>query len=145
MSENKTKPTGDDVETLIAAIADPQRRADAEEVCTMLARASGEIPQVWRGNMVGFGTYRYRYDSGREGEWFITGFASRAASLTLYIMSGFPQYQGLMDRLGKHKTGKSCLYIKRLADVDGAVLEELVTRSVAHMRATHETLGAGET
>jgi len=145
MSENKTKPTGDDVETLIGAIADPQRRADAEEVCTMLARASGEIPQVWRGNMVGFGTYRYRYDSGREGEWFITGFASRAASLTLYIMSGFPQYQGLMDRLGKHKTGKSCLYIKRLADVDGAVLEELVTRSVAHMRATHETLGAGET
>lgn len=145
MSENKTKPTGDDVETLIGAIADPQRRADAEEVCTMLARASGEIPQVWRGNMVGFGTYRYRYDSGREGELFITGFASRAAALTLYIMSGFPQYQELMDRLGKHKTGKSCLYIKRLADVDGAVLEELVTRSVAHMRATHETLGAGET
>lgn len=139
MTENKTRPTGDDVAALLDAIADPQRREDAQEVCAMMARASGERPRVWSGGMVGFGTYRYRYESGREGEWFITGFASRAAALTLYVMDGFPQHRELMDRLGKYKTGKSCLYIKRLADVDAQALEELVTRSVAHMRATHET------
>jgi hypothetical protein len=141
MTENKTKPTGDDVAALLDAIADPQRRADAQEVCAMMARASGERPRVWSGGMVGFGTYRYRYESGREGEWFITGFASRAAALTLYVMDGFPQHQELMDRLGKYKTGKSCLYIKRLADVDAETLEELVTRSVAHMRGAYETTG----
>ena len=140
MTENKTKPTGDEVEALLAAIVDPQRREDAREVCAMMARASGESPRVWSGSMVGFGTYRYRYDSGREGEWFVTGFASRAAALTLYVMDGFPQYAELMERLGKYKTGKSCLYIKRLADVDADVLEELVSRSIAHMRATYETV-----
>ena len=142
MTEIKTRPTGDDVSALLAAIADPQRRADAEAICAMMARASGESPQIWSGNMVGFGTYRYRYDSGREGESFITGFASRAPALTLYIMPGFAEHQALLERLGKHETGKSCLYLKRLADVDGAVLEELVTRSVMHMRATHETVAA---
>ena len=141
MTENKTRPTGDDVAALLDAIADPQRRADAQEVCAMMARASGERPRVWSGNMVGFGTYRYRYESGREGEWFITGFASRSAALTLYVMDGFPQHWELMDRLGKYKTGKSCLYIKRLADVDAETLEELVTRSVAHMRGAYETTG----
>ncbi len=141
MSEDRRKPIDADVEALLAKIADPLRRADARDVCTMMAHASGESPRVWGTSMVGFGTYRYRYDSGREGEWFITGFASRAAALTLYVMDGFPQYQELLARLGKHRTGKSCLYIKRLADVDGAVLEELVTRSLAHMRATHETIG----
>ena len=141
MTENKTRPTGDDVAALLDAIADPQRRADAQEVCAMMARASGERPRVWSGNMVGFGTYRYRYESGREGEWFITGFASRAAALTLYVMDGFPQHRELMDRLGKYKTGKSCLYIKRLADVDAHALEELVTRSVAHVRGAYETTG----
>jgi hypothetical protein len=141
MTENKTRPTGDDVAALLDAIADPQRRAEAQAVCAMMARASGESPRVWSGNMVGFGTYRYRYESGREGEWFITGFASRAAALTLYVMDGFPQHRELMDRLGKYKTGKSCLYIKRLADVDAHALEELVTRSVAHMRGAYETTG----
>lgn len=140
MTRNKTRPTGDDAESLLAAIEDPQRRADARAVCTMMARASGEAPRVWSGGMVGFGTYHYRYESGREGEWFITGFASRAAALTLYVMDGFPQHAQLMERLGKYRTGKSCLYIKRLADVDAEVLEELVTRSMAHMRATHETV-----
>ena len=144
MTENKTRPTGDDVEALLAAIAAPQRLEDARAVCAMMARASGESPRVWSGSMVGFGTYRYRYETGREGEWFITGFASRAAALTLYVMDGFPDHAELLARLGKHRTGKSCLYIKRLADVDGAVLEELVTRSVEHMRATHETVAAGE-
>lgn len=143
MARNKTRLTGDDVETLLAAIADPQRREDARAVCTMMARATGESPQIWSGTMIGFGTYRYRYDSGREGVSFITGFASRAVALTLYIMPGFAKHRALLDRLGKYKTGKSCLYINRLADVDSAVLEDLVTRSVAHMRATYETGGAG--
>lgn len=141
MTENKTRPTGDDVAALLDAIADPQRRADAQEVCAMMARASGESPRVWSGGMVGFGIYRYRYESGREGESFLTGFASRAAALTLYIMPGFAQHRELMARLGKYKTGKSCLYIKRLADVDVQALEELVTRSVAHIRGAYETTG----
>jgi hypothetical protein len=89
--------------------------------------------------MVGFGSYHYRYDSGREGDWFLTGFSPRKDNLTLYIMAGFDRYAALLGKLGKHKTGKSCLYVKRLADLDDAVLQELVTESVQHMKRTYET------
>lgn len=92
---------------------------------------------MWGDSMIGFGSYHYKYASGREGEWFLVGFAPRKQNLTLYIMAGFEQYDALMARLGKHSTGKSCLYIKRLADIDQAVLRELVSQSVAHMRATN--------
>lgn len=139
MNENKTRATTADVELLLDAISDPQKREDARTVCAMMRRLSGEEPKVWGTKMVGFGSYRYRYESGRQGEWFITGFSPRSAALTLYIMAGFPRYQELMDRLGKYKTGKSCLYITRLSDVDASVLEELVSRSIAYMRETHET------
>lgn len=139
MTANKTQATGADVGALLDAIPDPQQREDARAVCALMTRLSGEEPAVWGETMVGFGRYRYRYESGREGEWFIAGFAPRASALTLYIMPGFARYQELLDRLGKHRLGKSCLYIKRLADVDAAVLEELVAHSIAHMRATHDT------
>lgn len=142
MNENKTRATTADVDRLLDSTADPQKREDARTVCAMMKRLSGEDAKVWGANMVGFGSYRYRYESGRQGEWFITGFSPRSTALTLYIMTDFPRHQELMDRLGKYKTGKSCLYVKRLSDVDAAVLEELVARSIAHMRETHETATA---
>ena len=92
---------------------------------------------MWGPGIVGFGQYHYRYESGREGDWFLTGFSPRKANLTLYIMAGFERYEDLMSRLGPHKTGKSCLYVKRLPDLDKGVLRELVEASVAHMRRTH--------
>ncbi|MFQ5749577.1 MAG: DUF1801 domain-containing protein [Planctomycetota bacterium] len=104
---------------------------------TRSTRASGAAPRMWGASMVGFGSYHYKYASGREGDWFLTGFAPRKKDLTIYIMAGFDRCQALPERLGKHKTGKSCLYVKRLADVDLAVLEELVTASVEHMKHSH--------
>ena len=92
-----------------------------------------EEPRMWGSSIVGFGRYRYKYESGREGEWMITGFSPRKSDLTLYIMGGFESFPDLMKRLGKHKTGKSCLYIKKLADVDLKVLRELVEKSVKKM------------
>lgn len=136
MAELKTKPTEQSVQEFIAAIPDEQRRRDCAAIADLMREASGAEPVMW-GNIVGFGRYRYRYASGREGDWFITGFAPRKQSLTLYIMAGFAQYDALLARLGKHSTGKSCLYIKRLSDVDQDLLRELVARSVAHMRATN--------
>jgi hypothetical protein len=137
MVEQKTKPDGSSVEEFLGSVQDDARRIDAERVCTMMKRVTKEEPRMWGASMVGFGSYRYKYESGREGEWFITGFSPRAIALTLYIMGGFPRHQPLMDRLGKHKTGKSCLYVKRLSDVNEEVLEELVRESVAYMREAY--------
>ena len=109
------------------------RREDARTVLAMMQRATGEPPRMWGANIVGFGHYRYRYASGREGEWFRIGFSPRKSALTLYIMPGFDAYDGLLARLGKHRTGKSCLYVTRLANVDEAVLDELIVASVGHM------------
>lgn len=134
VAQNKTRPGGEDVDAFLDAVEDPARREDAKAVCALMARVTGEPPVLWGGSMVGFGRYRYRYGSGREGEWFVTGFAPRAGALSLYIMGGFPRHQALMDRLGRYRTGKSCLYVKRLTDVDAAVLEQLLTESVAYMR-----------
>ncbi len=139
MAENKTKPTEADVDAFLGGIADSRKREDARAVCALMERVTGEPPRMWGPSIVGFGAYRYKYDSGREGEWLVTGFSPRASALTLYIMGGFPRHQELMERLGKYKTGKSCLYIKRLADVDRSVLEELVRDSSAHMRETYPT------
>ncbi|HEX2252629.1 MAG TPA: DUF1801 domain-containing protein [Thermoanaerobaculia bacterium] len=137
MSDLATRPTDDSVETYLDQVADPERRADCRAVLELMREVTGEEPKLWGGSMVGFGTYHYRYDSGREGDWFLTGFAPRKQNLTLYVMAGFDRYDELMARLGKHKTGKSCLYVKRLADLDPDVLRELVASSVAHMRATY--------
>ncbi|MGD8700770.1 MAG: DUF1801 domain-containing protein, partial [Gemmatimonadales bacterium] len=95
---------------------------------------TGEQPEMWGDSIVGFGTYRYEYESGRSGEWFLTGFSPRKANLTLYIMSGFSRYQELLRKLGKHKTGKSCLYINHLDDIDMKVLRRLIRESVAHVK-----------
>jgi hypothetical protein len=134
MAELKTKPTDNSVREFIAAIDDQVRRRDCQAVLEIMQEATGDRPRIWGSGMVGFGSYHYKYASGREGDWFLTGFAPRKNDLTLYIMPGFDRFEALMKKLGKHKTGKSCLYIKRLSDIDPAVLKELVADSVAYMR-----------
>ena len=145
MTELKTRPTDDDVAAFINNIADEQKRQDSQAILALMQDVTGAEPQMWGDSIVGFGSYHYKYASGREGDWFLTGFAPRKQNLTLYIMAGFEQYDTLLARLGKHKTGKSCLYLKRLADVDPNTLRELVRQSVAHMMATNYGTGGGGT
>lgn len=133
MAELKTKPTGISVDAFLDGVADPGRRADAHKVRALMERLSGEPAAMWGPTIVGFGSYDYKYDSGREGRMARIGFAPRGRELVLYLIGGFPRHQALMDRLGKYRTGKSCLYIKRLSDIDEAVLEELVAEALRYM------------
>nr|WKN35380.1 DUF1801 domain-containing protein [Tunicatimonas sp. TK19036] len=137
MATLKTQPNDRDVTEFLASIEDIQRREDCFKLLTLMQEITGETPQYWHSNIVGFGTYHYRYESGREGDWFITGFSPRKQNLTLYIIAGFDKYEELMNQLGRHKTGKSCLYVNRLADIDMKVLRELIARSVHFMREKH--------
>jgi hypothetical protein len=135
MAEPKTKKTKASVAEFLNAIEDPQKRKDSKTIVKMMKEATGIKPAMWGAGMVGFGNYHYKYASGREGDWFLTGFAPRKQDLTLYIMDGFKSYKPLMKRLGKYKTGKACLYIKRLDDVDVVALRELITRSVKNKKS----------
>ena len=137
MAELKTKRNDASVETFLNSIPDERKRADAFAVLELMKQATGEEPAMWGDAIVGFGEYHYRYASGREGDWPLAGFSPRKQNLTIYIMSGFDAYDELLERLGKYKTGKACLYINKLADVNPAVLEELVRRSAEHMRKTN--------
>ncbi|MBK6628868.1 MAG: DUF1801 domain-containing protein [Flavobacteriales bacterium] len=123
---NKTQATTASAEAFVGAIADVGLRADCEALLRLMRKATGQDPVMWGPAMVGFGRYSYTYDSGRSGEWSAVGFSPRKANLTLYLMAGFDQHTALLGRLGKHTVAKSCLYLKRLADVDLAVLERLV-------------------
>lgn len=134
MAELKTKRTGKSVERFLNGVQDENRREDAREIIALMEDVTGEQPEMWGDSIVGFGSYRYKYESGRQGEWFLTGLSPRKANLTLYIMSGFSRYQELLKKLGKHKTGKSCLYLNRLSDVDLSVLRKLVRESVEHVK-----------
>lgn len=138
MAEMKTQATDANVDDFLRSIPDDARRQDCLRVLEIMKRVTGDEPKLWGPAMVGFGSYHYRYESGREGDWFVTGFSPRKANLTLYIMAGFDRYAELLERLGKFKTGKSCLYVKKLADVDEAVLTELIAASVEHMRRSYE-------
>jgi len=133
MAEAKTRPTKESVAAFLAAIPDEQRRKDGQAVAKLLREVTGEKPVLWGSNIVGFGTYVYDYADGREGEWPIVGFSPRKSELVVYIMPGFERHADLLSRLGRHRTGKSCLYLKKLSDADPAVLKELVSRSVAAM------------
>lgn len=137
MGELKTKVNDADVVGFLNGVADDRKRQDCFAVLDLMRRVTGEEPKMWGASIVGFGAYHYVYATGNSGDWPLTGFAPRAQNITLYIMAGFDQYLDLLARLGKYKTGKSCLYVKRLADVDLTVLEELVTLSVEHMRRTN--------
>jgi len=137
MAELKTKVSEASVADFLAAVPDPGRRADCLAVTELMRAVTGAEPEMWGPSIVGCGRYRYRYASGREGEWPLVGFSPRKQNLTLYVMAGFDGEDALLARLGKHTTGKSCLYLKRLSDVDPDALRELVERSVAHVRATN--------
>ena len=139
MTTPKTTRNDADVGAFIDAVGDETKRHDSRAVIRMMQQATGARPRMWGSSIVGFGRYRFKYDSGREGEWMLCGFSPRKQSLVLYIMPGFKSYDNLLKKLGKHSTGKSCLYIRRLVDVDQAVLQELIDRSVAQMRDKHET------
>ncbi len=139
MAELKTKPTNASVSAYVEGIADPARKRDVKKVAAMMRRATGKRARMWGPSIVGYGVYEYTYPTGNSGEWMLTGYASRKQALTVYIMSGFDSFKALMKKLGKYKTGKSCLYIKRLEDVDESVLEQLITRSVETMRKRYKT------
>ena len=137
MSEMKTKPTEASVDAFIDAVEDERKRADSRTVAAMMADITGAPARMWGSSIVGFGTYHYRYASGREGDFMLAGFSPRKRALTLYIMAGFSDYDALLAKLGKHTVGKSCLYVKRLEDLDQAVLRELIERSVRYVRDKH--------
>jgi hypothetical protein len=134
MPENKTKATTLSVGAYIDALPDPMRRSEAKELIKLMQRASGEKPKLWGPSIVGFGSYHYKYDSGREGDMPLISFSPRKAAIVLYSMLGHGEAKALLAKLGKHTTGKGCLYIKKLADVDRTVLETLIGSAAAHKR-----------
>ena len=134
MADLKTKPTKVDVEKFLKSVIDKKRQEDSIKILELMKKITKEEPKMWGPSIVGFGSYHYKYESGREGDMCITGFSPRKQSLTLYIMPGFERYEKLMKKLGKYKTGKSCLYINKLEDVDLKVLKTLITESVRYMK-----------
>ena len=138
-SENKTKPTKVAPRSFIKAIEHPVRRADGLTLLKFFNRITGLKPQMWGPSIVGYGRYYYKTGSGREGEFFLTGFSPRKSALTVYIMPGYRDLSEQLKRLGKHKLGKSCLYINKLDDIDEDVLEEIVLEGLAYMRENYKT------
>ncbi len=132
-AELKTKPSRQSVSAFVSAVEDVQRRKDCSELLALMKEVTGERPTMWGDSIVGFGTYHYKYESGREGDWFVTGFSPRKRDLSIYIIPGFAPYESLMQELGKFRLGKSCLYVKKLDDLDRPTLRKLVARSVADM------------
>jgi len=132
--ELKTKKNSASVANLINTIGEPQKRADAKKVLAIMKKITGEKPVMWGASIIGFGTYSYKYASGQEGDWMITGFSPRKANLTIYIMPGYNLSQPLLRKLGKHKIGKSCLYINKLEDIDLKILEQLIDKGYKEMK-----------
>lgn len=139
MATKKTKPTKLSVTDFLNSIGDEQKRRDAKKIAAMMREATGARATMWGANIVGFGHYHYKYESGREGDFMIIGFSPRKQALTLYIIPGFRHFESLLGKLGKHKVGKSCLYIKRLSDVDEKVLRRLIDGAVKYMRKNYQT------
>lgn len=137
MAETRTKATEASVEECLGLIEDPERRADAHTIAGIMERVVGEPPKMWAASMVGFGSYHYKYPSGHEGDSMLAGFAVRRTEIVIYGIGEVEGREELLAKLGKHRVGKGCLYLKRLSNVDLGVLEELVRRSVAHLRAQY--------
>ena len=133
-AKNKTQQTDASVEDFLNALTDTQQRADSFKVLDLMKRISGDKPKMWGPSIIGFGLHHLKYASGRELDSPVIGFSPRKGNLTLYLLNGFAKYEEHLSKLGKYKTGKSCLYIKRLSDVDENVLENLVADSVDHVR-----------
>ena len=138
MAELKTKPNDQSVEDFLNKVPDEKKRQNSFAILELMKQVTGDKPIMWGDSIIGFGTYKYKYASGRQGEWPVTGFSPRKQNLTIYIMSGFDEYDDLLTQLGKHSTGKSCLYIKKMEDIDQDVLRELISKSVEHMAATND-------
>jgi hypothetical protein len=138
-AEMKTAPTAQSADAFLAAVEPERRREDGLALLAFFNRVTGLAPVMWGPSIVGYGRYAYKYESGREGEFFLTGFSPRKSALTVYVMPGYRDMSDKLARLGKHKTGKSCLYINKLADVDLDVLEEIVRDGLAYMQANYET------
>ena len=134
MAEAKTKPTNASVEKFLNQIPDEVRREDCFKIAKMMEEITGCKPKMWGPSIVGFDTYHYKYASGHEGDWPIAAFSPRKQDLTIYVMPGFRKYRELMQQLGKHRTGKSCLYIKRLSDVHVPTLKKIIPQSVKEMK-----------
>ena len=135
----KTAPTKVDPITFLEAIEHPQRRIDGLKLLEIFNHVTKLKPQMWGPSIIGYGRYEYRYESGREGEFFLTGFSPRKSNLTIYIMPGYQDLSEYLDRLGKHKTSKSCLYINKLSDIDLDVLAEIIQYDVNYMRENYFT------
>jgi len=134
MAELKTQPTDEKVATFLAGVEDEQKRSDSETLIQLMSEATGAPPVMWGKSIIGFGSYRYRYATGREGDWMELGFSPRKKALSLYIMSGANRYEEFLGKLGKYTTGKSCLYVKRLSDIDLEVLRAMLQQSVTDLR-----------
>ncbi len=137
-ADNKTQPGPRDVREYLDTVTPAGRREDAYALLAMMEKVTGEPPVLWGTSIVGFGQYHYEYESGREGDHMLTGFAPRKANMVVYVMPGFGEYGPLLDKLGRHKTGASCLYLGRLSGVDEKVLATLIDRSVKHMRKKYK-------
>ena len=133
MAELKTKQNEQSVTDFLQAVPDERKRDDSFAILELMKEVTGQEPKMWGDSIIGFGNYHYKYATGREGDWFLTGFSPRKQNLTLYIMSGFDEYDELLKKLGKYKTGKACLYINKLADVEISVIKELIQKSVAYL------------
>lgn len=136
-AENKTKPSEISPEDFVASVEHPVRRADAQRLLEIFADVTGMVPRMWGPSMIGYGEYHYKYESGREGDFMMTGFSPRKTNLSVYILPGYSDFGDLLARLGKHKHGKSCLYINKLADVDESVLRELIAAGIEDLKAKY--------
>jgi hypothetical protein len=139
MAELKTKKNKASVKQFLHQVENPKRREDAFVVLELMTKITGAEPNMWGPSIIGFGQYHYKYASGRENDWFLTGFSPRKQSLTLYIMIGFKKYHDMLSRLGKYKTGKSCLYINKLEDINIQVLKELISASVQYLSTKNQS------
>jgi hypothetical protein len=144
MAENKTKPTAASVDDYIASRANAQQQADCRELMALFKKITRHTPRMWGPSIVGYGSYRYTYDSGRTGEAPLAGFAIRGRELVVYVDAGGPKQRSLLSKIGKHKIGKSCLYFKQLADLDRSVLEQVVVGSIAEVRRRYPSNAAPE-
>lgn len=138
MAELKTKVNNNSVTEFLNSLENEKKRYDSFKILELMQDIIGEEPKMWGNSIIGFGNYHYVYESGREGDWPIVGFSPRKNNLSIYIMAGFSQYDELMSRLGKYKTGKSCLYIQKLEDIEQGVLKELIKQSVNYISSKYE-------
>lgn len=140
MAELKTKPTEQSVEDFFKTIENQEKQKDCEALATLMQKITRSEPKMWGASIIGFGQHHYVYESGREGDWFLAGFSPRKQNITIYVMGGFAEETGLLKQLGRHKTGKSCIYIKNLSDINLDILKMLIQRSVENVKSTSRQL-----